>query len=609
MLAGAKATLLSALVGRMYYLQVMQTDHFRLMAEENRINLRLVPPLRGKIVDRFGRSMAINNPNYRVVVVPEQTEDMEATLAALARILPLSAGDIARILRDRERYRAYMPIPVRQNLTWDQVSRIEVNSPDLPGTSIEVDQTRFYPYGGSTAQVLGFVGPPGENEVGSDPLLGLPGFRIGKTGLEKIYDAQLRGTAGTSEVEVNAYGRVIRELVRREGNQGVELVTSIDVGLQQFVQQRLSAEQSAAAVVLDIVTGDVLALASSPSYDPSVFNRGLSAADWQSLSNDPARPLSNKALTGQYPPGSTFKTITALAALAAGIEPSHTTFCPGYVALGNVRFHCWWRQGHGTLNMLQGIKYSCDVYFYDLARRLGIDAIAAMARRFGLGQPTGLDLAGEKPGLIPDTAWKKAMFKDIWHPGESLVAGIGQGFIQTTPLQLAVMTARVANGGYALRPHLAREATLTEARGPDPDVPPFPKMDIDPTHLKLVCQAMHMVVNDPDGTAYGARISHPGMEMAGKTGSAQVRRITMAERLAGVRKNENLPWAMRDHALFIAFAPTSVPRYATAVVVEHGGGGGKVAGPIARDILIECQTRDPIRPLQGTNLAALREEG
>jgi penicillin-binding protein 2 len=608
MLAGGQAVLLGALVGRMYYLQVMETDRYRLMAEQNRVNLRLLPPLRGKIVDRFGRPIAVNDPNYRVVVVPEQTADMRATLKALARVLPIEPEDIEKIMRERNRYRAFVPIPVRENLSWDQVSKVEINSPDLPGASIEVDQTRSYPYGASTAHVLGYVGPPAENEVGNDPLLQLPGFRIGKSGLEKVYDAQLRGTAGTSEIEVNALGRVIRELDRREGNAGVELVSTLDIGLQQFVQQRLAEQQSASAVVLDVITGDVLALGSTPSFDPSAFNRGLSGAEWQALTNDLAHPLTNKTIAGQYPPGSTFKTMTALAALEGGMEPSHTVFCPGFMTLGSVSFHCWRHEGHGTLDMLGGIKNSCDVYFYDVARRVGIDPIADMARRFGLGQPTGIDLLSEKGGLIPDTAWKKATLNDVWHPGETLIAGIGQGFIQTTPMQLAVLVARLANGGYALRPHLTRPAKLT-ADNPDATLPSFPRMNVNQTHLKLVGEGMRMVVNEPDGTAYGSHIALPGMEMAGKTGSAQVRRITMAERLAGVRKNENLPWPMRDHALFICFAPTSSPRYAAAVVVEHGGGGAKVAGPIARDIMIECQQRDPARPLGGTKLAAMRAEG
>jgi penicillin-binding protein 2 len=604
LLGGGQALLFSVLVGRMYYLQVVQTDRFRLLAEENRVNLHLLPPLRGKIVDRFGTPLAINDPNYRVVIVPEQTANMRDTLQTLARILPLSNEEIDRLVRDRARQRAFLPMTVKANLDWDTVSRVEVNLPDLPGASIEVDQSRSYPFGGTTSHVLGYVGTPAENEVGDDPLLQLPGFRIGKSGLEKVYDVKLRGTAGTSEVEVNALGRVIRELDRHEGKPGAELVSTLDIGLQQYVQQRLSAQPSASAVVLDILTGDVLAMGSTPSFDPAVFNRGLSPADWQELSTDPGHPLINKAMAGQYPPGSTFKTMTAMAALEAGVDPSYSVFCPGFFNLGNLSFHCWWRGGHGTLDMLGGIKHSCDVYFYDLARKVGIDTLAGMARRFGLGQPTGIDLPGEKAGLIPDTAWKKATLKDSWHPGETVIAGIGQGFIQATPLQLAVMVARLANGGFALKPRLVRPAKLTDETGPDPTAVQFAPMGVNLNHVKLVWEGMRRVVNDPDGTAYNARISQPGMEMAGKTGSAQVRRITMAERLMGVRKNEDLPWAMRDHALFIAFAPVQQPRYACSVVVEHGSAGARYAGPIAHDILLECQLRDPARPPQGRRLAS-----
>jgi penicillin-binding protein 2 len=595
LLAGGQALLFSALAGRMYYLQILESNRYRLMAEQNRVNLRLLSPLRGKILDRFGEPIAINNPNYRVVVVPEQTLNMRGTLKALAEILPLDDAEIARILRERGRFRAFVPITVRENLDWDQVSQIEVNLPDLPGAAIEVDQTRSYPYGGSTSQVLGYVGPPAIEELSGDPLLQLPGFRIGKSGLEKVYDEQLRGTGGSSEVEVNALGRVIRELDRRDGAQGQELVTTLDIGMQQFVQQRLAAERSASAVLMDVVTGDVLAMGSSPSFDPGAFNRGVSAAEWDQLTNDPAHPLTNKTIAGQYAPGSTFKTMTAMAALANGVDPGYTVFCPGFTTLGNITFHCWWHGGHGTLDMLGGIKHSCDVYFYDVARRVGIDPIADMARRFGLGSPTGIDLPGEKAGLIPDSVWKKATMHDVWHPGETLVAGIGQGFIQVTPLQLAMVTARIASGGYAITPRLTRPAILTDATGPDPSQTSFPKMDVNANHLKLVMEGMRRVVNDPDGTAYGAHISQPGMAMAGKTGSAQVRHISMAEHLAGVRKNDDLPWPLRDNALFIGFAPVGAPRYCIAVVVEHGGGGAKVAGPIARDVLLECQLRDPAR--------------
>jgi penicillin-binding protein 2 len=602
LLGGAQLLLLGSLAGRMYYLQVVESDRYKLLAEENRISLRLLAPRRGRILDRFGQPLATNDQNYRIVLTPEQTEDLEETFAALESIVPISDSERARAMKEIGRSRAFVPVTVKENLDWPLVARVEVNTPDLPGISVEVEQSRNYPYGGMAAHVLGYVGVVSENELTGDPLLELPGFRIGKSGIEKQYDLELRGTAGNSQVEVNAVGRVIRELSRDEGVPGKDVVTTLDIGLQTFTQQALSSQLSGAAVCLDVMTGEVLALASTPSYDPAAFDRGLTSAEWQALTTDPLRPLSNKALNGTYAPGSTFKTVVAMAAMEQGIGPDHTVFCSGVTVLGSARFHCWKRQGHGTLDMIGGICHSCDCYFYDLARRIGIDPIAAMAHRFGLGQVTGIDMPSERPGLIPDRAWKQATLGDIWHPGESLVAGIGQGFILTTPLQLAVLTARLASGGYAIEPRLHRDATFEPDSGPALREgggsilkPPFPSMGVSAEHLAVVLEGMNQVSNATYGTAYRARIKIPGMELGGKTGTAQVRRITMSERNSGVRKNEDLPWVQRDHALFIGFAPVHAPRYAVAVVSEHGGGGSVVAGPIARDILIEAQTRDPAR--------------
>ncbi len=370
-------------------------------------------------------------------------------------------------------------------------------------------------------------------------------------------------------------------------------MTTLDIGLHQFAHQRLSSEMAGAATVMDVYTGDLLALVSTPSYDPTAFYRGLTTDEWQELSNDIYGPLNNKAVGGQYAPGSTFKMVTALAGLRAGVSPNDHVYCSGVTVLGSARFHCWKREGHGSLDMANALKFSCDCYFYEIARRAGIDKIAETARMFGLGSVEGLDLPGEKPGLIPDTTWKKATFGDIWHPGETLVAGIGQGFITTTPLQLCVMTARIANGGYAVKPRLVRR--VTDEASNDEGNPVFPSLDLSENHLKLLRTGMDMVSNTERGTAFRSRIDIPGMELAGKTGTSQVRRITMAERARGVLKNDQLPWNQRDHALFVAFAPVHAPRYACSVVVEHGGGGSAVAAPIARDILIECQRRDPSR--------------
>ncbi len=593
LLAGGKTLLLSALVGRMYYLQVLESDRYTVLAEENRINLRLLPPPRGRILDRFGELLAVNDQNYRLVVVAEQTPDLEATLDAVASLISLAASERERTLREHARKRAFVPITVRENLTWDEVARIEVNAPDLPGIGIEMGESREYPYGGATAHILGYVAAVAETEQTGDPLLELPGFRIGKNGIEKQYDSGLRGKAGSSQVEVNAVGRIIRELSRKEGEPGRDVVVTLDSGLQQFVQQRLASELSGSAVVLDVRTGDVLALGSTPTFDPAAFGRGLSQREWQALISDPQLPLSNKAIAGQYAPGSTFKMMVALAALDSGVGPDFNSYCPGFLQLGNARFHCWKKEGHGNLTMIDGIKHSCDVYFYNLARRIGVDAIAAMSRRFGLGQAEGLDLPGERAGVIPDVNWKRATMGQPWYPGETLIAGIGQGYVLTTPLQLAVMTARIANGGFAVVPRLTREAVAGDAVAQPSTA--FASLGLAAAHLDVVREGMKRVTNDPRGTAYRVRIEQPGMEMAGKTGTAQVRRITLSERLSGVTKNENLPWNRRDHALFVGYAPLEAPRYAVAVVIEHGGGGSKVAGPIARDILIETQLRDPSR--------------
>ena len=603
---GAQAALFAVLAGRMYYLQVIEAERYATLAEDNRINLRLLPPPRGRIVDRFGVPVAVNQQNYRVVLVREQARDVKQTLDLLSEVIRLPEEEFARILREAKHKRAFVPVSVRDYLSWEEVSRIEVNAPDLPGVNIEVGQTRNYPFAESMTHVLGYVSSVNESEQTGDPLLELPGFRIGKQGAEKQYDLQLRGAAGTSHLEVNALGRVIREVRREEGKPGRDLVLTLDSALQTFTHERLKGERSASAVVLDVRNGDVLALASSPGYDPNIFNTGLTQKTWNSLVHNPLSPLTNKAIAGQYAPGSTFKMMVALAGLEAGISPEASNYCPGFMRLGRGRFHCWKRQGHGRVNMYGGIKHSCDVFFYDLSRKIGIDRIAEMANRFGLGAPVEIDLPGERGGTIPTRAWKRATIGEAWQGGETLVSAIGQGFVLATPLQLAVMAARIANGGYAVRPRLSRpltpgvepaEAAPEPAPGAEGSVAAgasmFPSLNISDAHMRVIHKAMDMVTNDKRGTAYRARIKEDGWEMAGKTGTSQVRRITMAERAAGITKNEDLPWRRRDHALFVCFAPVDNPRYACAVVVEHGGGGSKVAAPIARDILTETQRRDP----------------
>lgn len=598
MLGGGQAALLSVLIGRMYYLQVLESERYVTLADENRINFRLLPPPRGRIVDRNGLPMADNQQNYRVVIIPEQAGNVEHTLDLLSLIVPLSGGERRRIRREVKRKRAFVPITVRENLDWSEVARIEVNTPDLPGVLIDVGQSRSYTYGDEVAHVLGYVASVSEKDLTGDPLLELPGFRIGKAGVEKVYDMALRGSGGSSQVEVNALGRVIRELNRQEGQPGTEVRLTIDMELQQFITKRLDNE-SAAVVVMDIHTGEVRALVSSPSYDPNAFNRGLSQAEWETLSTNPKSPLTNKAIRGQYAPGSTFKPAVALAALEKGaITPETEIFCSGSTTLGNAEFHCWKRGGHGKLDLKGALEHSCDVYFYETARRAGIDRIGSMAKRFGLGQKLGLDLPGEKTGLVPNNDWKLGAIGTSWQLGETLITGIGQGYILTTPLQLAVMMARLANGGREVSPRLTVSQVTPDGVTPYPDEE-GKSLGITPEHLSVVLQGMVNVVNSPTGTAFRSRIQEHRWRMAGKTGTVQVRRISKAERETGVLKNKDLPWKERDHALFIGYAPIDNPRFAVSVVVEHGGGGSSTAAPIARDVLRETQRLAELHPTPG----------
>ena len=594
-LGGVQLSLFGILGGRLYYLQVAERERYAMLAEENRINLRLIAPSRGTIVDRFGEPLAVNDQNFRVVLVAEQTHDVEETLARLSAIVELSEADVRRVLRDVERRPAFVPVNVIDNLSWRQVSRLEVNQPELPGLSIEVGELRRYPYPEPTAHVLGHVGAVSEAELTGDPVLALPGFRIGKTGIEREYEGDLRGVAGTSQVEVNAYGRVIRELSRDEGTPGAQLQLTLDIDLQDFTQRRLAGEYSASAVILDIYTGEIFAMASHPSFDPNLFTTGIDSDTWATLRDDPYGRLNNKAVNGQYAPGSTFKMLVALAGLESGaIGPNYRVYCPGFMDLGNHRFHCWRRGGHGWMSLNQAIAQSCDTYFYDVSRRVGIDAIAEMANRFGIGQPVGIDLPHESSGLMPTRGWKQRELNRPWQQGETLVASIGQGYVLATPLQLAVMVARLVNGGRAVRPHLAMRLG-----GPQSPLimPDMPSLGVSDHWLREVVGGMAAVTTDPRGTARRAQIPDEGMEMGGKTGTSQVRRISMSERLTGITPNEQRPWRLRDHALFVGYAPVHAPRYACSVVVEHGGGGSAVAAPIARDLLLETQRRAPARVL------------
>lgn len=591
LLAGGKILLLSTLVGRMYYLQVVESAKYQKLADDNRINLRLLAPPRGVIYDRHGEILAHNQQNYRVVVVPEQVSDVTLALDALSEVVEVPDFARRRVMREIRRKRSFVPVTIRDNLSWEEVSRIELNATSLPGVQIEVGLTRAYPFGPAISHTLGYVAAVSEQELTGDPMLELPDMRIGKNGVERQHDQVLRGTAGTSQVEVNALGRVIRELNRDDGRPGRALTLTLDMGLQSYANALLANHESASCVCMSIPEGEVLALASHPSYDPVPFGRGLTSQEWQELLHHPRGALNNKAISGQYPPGSTFKMTVALAALESGmVTPSHRVFCTGEMELGDTKFHCYKRGGHGGLEMVEAIARSCDIYFYDLARRLGIDRIAAMARKLGFGAPTDLDVPGERNGLVPSREWKQATMGQSWQQGETINLGIGQGYVLTTPMQLAVMTARVATG-------LQIKPRITRAVGGVPvDSGLAASLGISPQHLAVVQRGMDWVTNKQGvGTAFKSRITQAGFEMAGKSGSAQVKRITLRDRELKNTDPMKWEWKFRDHALFVAFAPIEAPRYVCAVVVEHGGSGGGVAAPIVRDVLLEAQKRGIMR--------------
>ncbi|MEY2883327.1 MAG: penicillin-binding protein 2 [Pseudomonadota bacterium] len=576
-LGGGMAAVGATLIGRMTWLSIFEGERYQLASEENRVQLRLIPPRRGWIVDRNGKPLALNKPDYRLELIPEQVVDLDATLSRVTKILNLNFADELRIRADIAIQPRYMPVEVARDLDWPAFAALNVQVADVPGLQPVRAFARVYPDGDQFAHLLGYVGAPTPEQYREqkDPLLIFPGFRIGKDGIERHEDKGLRGAAGALKVEVTARGKVIRELGTRADKPGETLKLTIDRDLQNYAARRLG-DNSASVIVIDCETGDILTMVSMPAYDPNLFSTRVPAKLWKDLQENDHNPLLNKSAMGLYPPGSTFKLVTTLAALEAGVTPDQGVNCNGRYKLGNNTWHCHSRRGHGHVDMHSALPKSCDVYFYQYGRQIGIDAIATMARRLGLGQKYELPLAGQAAGIVPDRAWKLKRYKKEWGIGETLNSAIGQGYIITNPLQLAVMTARIASG-KAVMPRLM----MPEGGA----APVFDSLGIPEEHLALVRQGMFDVVNSGMGTARGARSPVGGIHIAGKTGTAQVRRITAEERRHGVKRNEALPWKQRDHALFVAFAPTESPRYAVSVIIEHGIAGGKYAAPIARDVL------------------------
>ncbi len=578
---GLQTAAFSALLARLYYLQFIKADEYATLSENNRIKLMLIAPERGQILDRNGVPMASNDKNYRLFLDYSTLSQatFHNTIEQLNQLLPLPEKKLKALERTRVSS-ASMPEMLKEHLSWEEVSLIELHRLELAGVNIDVGQIRHYPFGEDAAHLIGYVGAVSEDELSSDdqPLMRLPEFKIGKNGVEKMLEAELRGTAGLRQLEVNVHGVPVREVGKRDSVPGENTRLTIDSRLQEYATQQVK-DQSAGIVAMEVDTGNILALVSVPGFDPDSFSKGIASDYWAQLMSDKKTPLLNKATAGQYPPGSTFKMMVGLAGLNSGmISPSTTVYCPGHYFLGDHRFNCWKEGGHGTVDYKKAVQQSCDTFFYTVAERIGINSYAQMARQFGLGQIHDIGMAGEKGGIMPDPDWKMRRYKQRWTGGDTINCAIGQGYVLSTPLQLAVMTARMASGTM-VKPRLYVP--------PGEEHPQFEALDVKPELLERNREAMSSVCNEAGGTAYSKRIMEPRFAMAGKTGTSQVRKIFQR----GV-KQETIPWEYRHHALFVAFAPVDKPKYAVAVIVEHGGGGASAAAPVARDVLLKIQQLD-----------------
>lgn len=593
LLGGCAGIGLAALGARLAHLQIIETQRYEKLSASNQFNFRLVPPPRGLVVDRNGAILASNRPNFRLLVSREENFNAESTLKTLANFVPLDEAKQARLVKDIARTPKRVPVSVAEDMTWEEFSAINIRAPELPGVTADMGEVRVYPHGGAFAHVIGYVAkvnredltPTGPN---SDPILLHPGFRIGRQGVEKAFDLDLRGKPGARKVEVDANGREVRQDEAGDiaAVPGKTIQLSLDVDIQNRALE-VFGDESGAAVMLDCRTGDVLCMSSAPSFDANRFVRGMTGPEYRALANYERRPLLDKAITGTYPPGSTFKTMTAMAALEAGVDPEVRIGCSGGMYFGNRYFHCHKRGGHGMQNMRDALKNSCDVYFYAVAARIGPDRIAKAAEAFGFGQTFDIGIPGQKKGIVPSTEWvRKNRPRDPkWHPGESLSYGIGQGMLTVNALQLAVMTARLANGKKALNPRLIRSIGGKEL----PSGAAVPDLPFAQEHIQYVRDGM-AAVTEAGGTGYRAsQLGLGDILMAGKTGTAQVRSYAKG----GPRGGASMPWRYRDHGLFVCFAPIDAPRYAMSVIVQHGLGGSINAAPKAREIMRVALLKDP----------------
>ena len=588
LIGAGQAAAFAAITTRLYHLQISEHGKYTLMAKHNSISERLVAPRRGIITDRFGTVLAGNQQHWSALFVKDTAPEPYAVLENFYRLVPVADAEKLRIQRDLEDHPGYIPVMLKDWLDWPDMAAIEVNMPNLPGVVVQEGSSRTYPLGPEAAHTVGYVGRPNQKEAMQNSVLALPGMRVGRTGAEDADDLSLRGEPGFVQTETNVHGQVMRVVAQDSGVPGANVALGLDSGLQRLAMQCLG-EQTGAAVMLDVATGEILAMASTPSFDPTLFDKGVPEDIWNGWINDPRHPLLNKAAAGLFAPGSTFKPTVALAALKCGaLTPETTHTCPGYLKLGDHIFWCDNHTAHGTINVVDALKVSCDVFFYKTALGTGINNIAAMATIMGQGVNLGSDVPDVQTGLVPTLEW--AQRHEIhWAEGNTVVQGIGQGYTQLTPLAQATMIARLASG-LSVTPHLNRR--IDGVLQPKSVPGAAPDLDVDDRHLAVVRQGLFEVVNDPAGTGYGARLTIPGVQMAGKTGTAQVHDNTAAEKAINFN-DMTMAWAQRPNAWFVAYAPVDAPRYAVAVLVEHGNYGAQTAAPIAHDLITYALLNDP----------------
>ncbi len=612
LLTAAKAVVLVGLVGRLISLQINQTTKYKSLSDKNRFREWKLAPERGVIRDFFDKELASNEPLYQVHLIPENTKNLNQLFVRLKGILNITDQKASYLKRKIKKQKPWEPIVVSDNLNWSEFSRLNLFLHELDGVEPVVSVARTYP-DNSSAHVLGYVSQISAKDLKTKKYLkdlSVPGMTVGKTGLERKLDKEIIGQVGFQRYEVNAFGKRIKEIQINQGQAGKSFKTTLDYEVQKYTNEIL-IDKAAAVCVMDIHNGDIVSLVSSPTFEPNEFVHGLDKKYWESLISNGKKPLTNKVMSGLYPPGSTIKTLVALSALENKIiKPSDSFRCKGKIELHGEKFHCWEKKGHGIVNLRKGIQRSCDVYFYEIARKLGVDRLSKTAKKFGLGKTVLPDFKEEKSGVVPSTKWKKKYIGQNWYIGETLHSGIGQGYFQSTPIQLCLMTAQIANGGFEIKPRIIFDkknnnfSDYSKYKNENPYEPLTADLLIknfnlkslveNPENINLIKDAMFSSSNEPGGTSYRHRMENPKFTFAGKTGSSQIKRFTEAQREAEVKQIE-LNYKDRDHALFVAFAPYKNPKYAISVVVEHGGSGGSAAAPIAKKVIKKVIERHELR--------------